>query len=574
MFHSNDRIGPYTLVRVLGKGGFGEVWLAEKRGQFATTKFALKLPLQENVDTNAIEQEASVWVQASGHPNILPIIEADAYDGQIVIVSEYAPDGSLADWLKGHGGKAPSLTAAIKMMDGILAGLEHLHARRIIHRDLKPANILLQGDTPRLADFGISRVLKTTQSTMSFAGTPLFMAPEAWRGKRNEQTDLWSAGVVLYHLLSGSYPFAGDDLYALIDAIRTDEALPLPASIPEPVRQVVANALKKDTSERLPTISAMRQALQEAMQPPPPPLPHTQPYPPFPVPQPPNQLAIIQFYETKTAVGTFVQIPAGEFMMGSENGRDDEKPVHKVRISQPFEMGKYQVTQEQWQAVMGDNPSYFKGEANLPVEQVSWDDVQEFLKRLNAKNNGYQYRLPTEAEWEYACRAGTTGDYAGNIDEMAWYGKNSGVKTHPVRQKKPNLWGLYDMHDNVREWCADWYGENYYQQSSEVDPIGPSTGSGRVLRGGCWYLYAAYLRAANRYRAFAVGSLRQSRLPPGEDLQLSIFTALPLAMLGNGRKARTSFLAKRFTPFRHEKFCTIADLDYCLPTSPSCHSIC
>src|SRR5687767_1141549 len=175
MFHPNDKVGPYTLIRFLGRGGFGEVWLGEKRTKYATTQFALKFPDLSKVDFDAIHKEASMWVKASGHPNVLPIIEAEEYDGHIVIVSEYAPDGSLFDWLKRHGGKAHSIDAAVKMTDGILAGLEHLHSKPIFHRDLKPENILLQGDTPRLADFGLARVLTTVQSTQNVAGTPLYM---------------------------------------------------------------------------------------------------------------------------------------------------------------------------------------------------------------------------------------------------------------------------------------------------------------------------------------------------------------------------------------------------------------
>jgi formylglycine-generating enzyme required for sulfatase activity len=148
---------------------------------------------------------------------------------------------------------------------------------------------------------------------------------------------------------------------------------------------------------------------------------------------------IVDELENRRRRDGFVLIPGGEFSMGGDRFYP-EQPVHKVRISKAFEMGKYQVTQEQWQAVMGNNPSYFTG-ANLPVEMVSWNDVQEFIKKLNAKKDGYSYRLPTEAEWEYACRAGTTGNYAGNLDDMAWYDKNSGGKTHPVGQKKPNAWG-------------------------------------------------------------------------------------------------------------------------------------
>jgi len=196
----------------------------------------------------------------------------------------------------------------------------------------------------------------------------------------------------------------------------------------------------------------------------------------------------------------FAEICPGTFMMGSpdsEAGRDsDEGPQHQVTISKAFELQTTEVTQSQWESVMGSNPSYFKG-SDLPVEQVSWDDAQEFITKLNAKNDGYRYRLPTEAEWEYAARAGTTGAYAGDLDAMAWYAQNSGPTTHPVGTKAPNAWGLYDMHGNVWEWVQDWYGD--YSTSAVTDPVGPSLGSGRVLRGGDWYSYSQYCRSANRY---------------------------------------------------------------------------
>jgi formylglycine-generating enzyme required for sulfatase activity len=193
----------------------------------------------------------------------------------------------------------------------------------------------------------------------------------------------------------------------------------------------------------------------------------------------------------------FVRIAAGKFMMGSTNGESDEQPVHRVRISRDFEMGKHEVTQAQWEAVMGNNPSNFKG-PDLPVETVSWDDVQEFINKLNQSDNKYQYRLPAEAEWEYAARAGSTGDYAGDLDAMAWYYDNSDSKTHPVGQKQANAWGLYDMHGNVWEWVQDWYDSDYYAQSPGADPRGPSSGSFRVLRGGGWGDDARYCRSAFR----------------------------------------------------------------------------
>lgn len=198
----------------------------------------------------------------------------------------------------------------------------------------------------------------------------------------------------------------------------------------------------------------------------------------------------------------FILIPAGEFSMGSEDGYDNEKPVHLVRITKPFYLGTYQVTQEQWQAVMGNNPSHFTGDPNRPVDTVSWHDAQRFLQRLNERDVEKTYRLPTEAEWEYAARAGSTGAYCFGDDvrllkEYAWYG-DAGGTTHPVGQLKPNAWGLYDMHGNVWEWCHD--GLRTYTSASVSDPLGPTTKDAhRVLRGGGWVVDARYVRSALRF---------------------------------------------------------------------------
>jgi formylglycine-generating enzyme required for sulfatase activity len=183
-----------------------------------------------------------------------------------------------------------------------------------------------------------------------------------------------------------------------------------------------------------------------------------------------------------------VLIPPGEFTMGGGGG------AHKVTITKAFCLGKYEVTQEEWEAVMGrgNNPSSFKGPKN-PVEQVSWEDCQFFLKKLGEKCGAAEgsYRLPTEAQWEYACRAGSTGgfcfgDSEVELDEYGWFDKNSEKKTHPVGEKKPNAWGLFDIHGNVWEWCADWFGQDYYKASPRSDPTGPPSGSIRVNRGGSW----------------------------------------------------------------------------------------
>lgn len=192
------------------------------------------------------------------------------------------------------------------------------------------------------------------------------------------------------------------------------------------------------------------------------------------------------------------------FTMGatSEQGDDayeDEYPTHRVTLSDYY-IGETEVTQALWQAVMGSNPSYFKGD-NLPVENVSYDDVKTFITKLNGKT-GKTFRLPTEAEWEYAARGGKKSKgykYSGsnNIDDVAWYSENSNDKTHPVKTKIPNELGLYDITGNVWEWCSDWYGA--YSSSSQTNPTGPSLGSDRVSRGGSWNNNARCCRASYRY---------------------------------------------------------------------------
>ena len=202
-------------------------------------------------------------------------------------------------------------------------------------------------------------------------------------------------------------------------------------------------------------------------------------------------------------INNMVRVEGGTFTMGatSEQGSDayvSEKPAHQVTLSS-FSIGKYEVTQEEWQAVMGSNPSKFKG-AKLPVERVSWTDCQEFIRKLNALT-GKRFRLPTEAEWEYAARGGNRSrgyKYAGsdNLGSVAWYTDNPSSQTHPVGQKSPNELGLYDMSGNVWEWCQDWRGE--YSSNAQTNPAGPSSGSNRVGRGGSWHSNARRCRSSYR----------------------------------------------------------------------------
>ncbi len=204
----------------------------------------MKLSFDEQVDFEAIKQEATLWEKASGHPNVLPIIDADVYDGQVAIVSEFVEGGSLDDKLKAKG-RLP-VKEAIEITIGILNGLEYLHSKNILHRDIKPANILLQGNTPRLADFGISRLIETSSISSTIIGTDAYMSPESFEGVRSVQTDIWSVGVVLYQLLKGNLPFSQEKQTEKMYAILMKEPEPLPDEIPQRLKQIVSKALEKD----------------------------------------------------------------------------------------------------------------------------------------------------------------------------------------------------------------------------------------------------------------------------------------------------------------------------------------
>jgi formylglycine-generating enzyme required for sulfatase activity len=204
---------------------------------------------------------------------------------------------------------------------------------------------------------------------------------------------------------------------------------------------------------------------------------------------------------------TLVPVSAGTFMMGSpvsEYGHREDETAHPVTLTKPFWLGRTPVTQAQYEAVMGNNPARFKG-PDFPVETVSWEEAMTFCRKLTERERaagrlpeGFVYTLPTEAQREYACRAGTGGRYAGELDAIAWYSGNSDEQAHAVGQKQPNAWGLFDMQGNVWEWCLDWYGD--YPDGKATDPTGPAKGDGRVYRGGAWFHSGDLCRSAYRYK--------------------------------------------------------------------------
>jgi formylglycine-generating enzyme required for sulfatase activity len=540
MPHENEIVGPYRLIERIGTGQFGEVWKAQKYEMIAPP-CAIKFPTGQKSDHESVKREAKVWMQACGHPNVLSMIEAGVYDGQLIIVSEYVGAGSLLDWLGRHGGKAPTIEAAVEMMIGILSGLEHLHRLEIIHRDLKPANILLQAETPRLADFGLARVLSSMTNSMTVAGSLPYMAPETFRKVRTEQTDLWAAGIIFYEMLTGRLPFNGDDLASTMGMVINDPVPPLPGKLQLRFGSIIERVLEKDMSHRYRSAGQMRDALRA--------ISVAEEAAPEPVEKParsggwwlwPNILGQPS-RKVKTDPNAVVvdlgsglvlemmRIPRGRFLMGSAPrpaAATDEGPPHEVRVRE-FLLGRYPVTQAQWKAVMGGNPSYFNGD-RLPVENVSWEEAREFCRRLNERlglTGTAGYRLPSEAEWEYAARAGTLTDYAfgetlstdianfdGNHPLERRKGRYRGKTVEVGSLGQPNGWGLFDMHGNVSEWCEDDYHSSYAGAPTDGRPwVDMVRASFRVNRGGGWYDPVANCRSAARgydapgYSGFIIG---------------------------------------------------------------------
>lgn len=522
----NEQIGSYTLIRKLGGGQFGTVWLAEKRG-LITTQVAIKFVNDDKADFEKVKKEAEVWAKANGNTNVSSIFDAEIFDEQIILISEYALDGSLAEWLKKRNGIAPSIETAIKMVCGILSGLAHLHSKQIIHRDVKPANILLYGEIPKLTDFGISRVIRSTAAANQslVAGTPAYMSPEAYENKRDIRTDIWSVGVILYQMLTGRLPFVAADAYTMMMAILTQTPTPLPDEIPNLLKEIIFHALEKDPNKRYQSAQEMKQALEVAL---------------IELGKPKIKLETYEFQTVEVnnsgrltrqlsssarffienlgeGIGLeLVEIAGNDFIMGSsetEVGRlEDEEPQHQISIARFF-IGKFPITQSQWQAIMKSEPSHFKGD-NLPVEQVSWYDAVNFCRFLSEKT-GKEYRLPSEAEWEYAARAKTETpfglgytitpeqvNYDGNYPYLFMIKDVYRAKTTTVGSLAvANGFGLYDMHGNVYEWCQDIYHNNYKGIPTDGHPWESGGDANyRVIRGGSWSSDAVFCRSAARGR--------------------------------------------------------------------------
>lgn len=518
----------------LGHGGQGTVYKCQHT--FTQQIVAIKeVDIQSTEALARLRREAEALAQAT-HPNIARILFAGVEGDTAYLVMEYIEGPSLQQRL--DEGRLSSVDEIIALGQALTEALGHLHQHGWLHRDLKPDNVLFRPDgTPVLVDFGIAHHMERSRLTKvgEVFGTLEYASPEHLDGyPLDAQSDLYSLGVLLYVCCTGTLPFgdAGEtksEQARFIVRVTTKEAADVRqhrSDCPDALAALLAALLARRSEERPTHATAVYQQLANIGATPA--TTHTADLPPRPssafprpgspalyIPQQPKPLSTW----TNEIGMTFVRIPAGMFMMGSNNGYANEQPVHEVTISKPFDLQTTPVTQKQWKAVMakvvkektwprntyyGKPSSFSKGiNARLrPVDKVSWHEAKLFLEHLNQSEDG-GYRLPTEAEWEYACRAGSETRYHFGNDEQdlgkyAWYNANSGSQTHPVATKKPNAWGLYDMHGNVWEWVEDWYASGYYSTSPRTDPSGPDSGTSRVLRGGSWNSFPDFLCAASR----------------------------------------------------------------------------
>jgi formylglycine-generating enzyme required for sulfatase activity len=526
----------WKLVEMLGCGGFGEVWKIQHG--ISKKSWAIKFCLDEQ-SAKLLKREADALTDLSHklpkHPNIVHLEDIQLVEEPYWLMFEEVEGGTLQSLMQA---KPLNLQESLDLFIPIVEAMALVHQAGIIHRDLKPVNILLTKDNiPKIADFGIGKIVaeqtSTIQrtkngSTMMGYGTIGYMSPEQMMGlPAHFSDDVYSLGVIFWQMLSHTLQLP----HFLRDSLED-------LTISEGLKTLLIQCIEKPRTKRIQTAGDLLQCLKQngvINTPSPPKKPEPKPtnwwegffggrtQTPDQTTQTPNltgsenlsglrgqqennkgtprtfstmkagkQIDCAVYEKTFDINGVplvMVYIPAGTFQMG-DNQWNWAKPVHQVEIKKAFYMGKYPVTQKQYQTIMGDNPSNWKGD-HLPVESTYWKQAKEFCEKLS-KLLKQDFRLPSEAQWEYACRAETTTNYwwGDNMDNnRCWYGDNSDSKTHPVNEKEnthTNPFGLCDMHGNVWEWCEDVWHSDYKGAPSDGSAWTQGDSTSRLLRGGSW----------------------------------------------------------------------------------------
>jgi formylglycine-generating enzyme required for sulfatase activity len=536
-FKAGDRPLPgvdWALVELLGIGGFGEVWKARNPHFDSFAPVALKFCIDPETRQRLLRHEAKVLdrvMKHGEHPGIVRLeatyLSAEPPCLQYEFVEGGDLGGLIEDWHRSPEKPSPDrIAGAMRQLAEIVAFAHHLDPP-IVHRDLKPANILVQDKGSgefalKVTDFGIggiaaarkvaaSQVPTIPSDFLSLAvrgsGTMLYASPEQLDGADPEpRDDVHALGVIWYQMLTGDLTRGRPGGTAWR---RRFNERGMPAALLD-----LLESCFEDRDDRPADAAVLEGSLASFL---------TGPThdgngsrsKPGRAPSCPTELVNTIGMKLKS-------IAAGEFEMGSID-YDNEKPRHPVRISRPFYLGVYPVTQREYLRISRKNPSHFSGNDQLPVENVSWFDAVTFCNSLSQQEglkpfyiihgqsvtvpdwNRPGYRLPTEAEWEYACRAHSNtrfpfGDNKSELEQYAWHAANSSGQTHAVGEKRPNAFGIHDMLGNVWEWCWDGYVSTYYGQSPPADPRGPDGGARWVIRGGGWHYDARYARSATRGR--------------------------------------------------------------------------
>jgi formylglycine-generating enzyme required for sulfatase activity len=529
----------YRPIKFLGEGGFGRTFQAidEKR---LNTPCVIKQFLPQQVGSAALakatelfQQEAQRLQELGKHPQIPDLEAFFSQDNRLYLVQDFIDGQNLFEEFQTQGKlNEPQIRT---ILTELLPVLQFIHDNQVIHRDIKPENIIRSKNGQLfLIDFGVSK--ETSGSILTrvgtVTGTPGYAPPEQFRGMVYHSSDLYSLAVTCVRLLTGHFQEA-DGADKLFDTRKMQWQWQKYVSLSQELTTVLETMLQDIPTRRYDSAAEVLAALanQKTIVIP---TSQTQTFqnplkqifqfisPPTNPPKPPTNINVnINAQSSFTEdLGNGVKlemiaIPGGTFWMGSpaneaERG-DNESPQHQVTVPSFF-MGKYPLTQAQYQAIMGKNPAYFKGN-NRPVENVSWDDAVRFCQKLSQRT-GKNYRLPSEAEWEYACRAGTKTPFSfgDNITtDLVNYDGTYPYKSAPKGKYReqttdvgtfpPNAFGLYDMHGNVWEWCEDDWHENYIDAPTDGSAWNSQSGSNtKLLRGGSWYYVAGDCRSANRFR--------------------------------------------------------------------------